>query len=70
MPLMNDFLEKVMAAKTAKGLKLTWLVPGRPADIEPFTEYAKDEAHKARLIASPNRKRDGWVLIPNAEDAI
>lgn len=51
-------LQQVMAARSARGLKLVFKIPGSP-DL--FTCYPKDEVSKRRWFA--NARKDGWTLV-------
>jgi hypothetical protein len=53
-----QMIEKAKQARTAAGLKLTFIIPDQP---EPFTCYPKDEAQKQKWLQ--NAKAKNWELI-------
>lgn len=58
----ESLIERAIAARTARGLKLTFLIPADHIGPErEFSCYPKDEATKLRWIAS--KTAAGWKLL-------
>ena len=53
-----EIIKRAIAARTAAGLKLTFIIPDR---AEPFTCFPSSEAIKATWIANAARK--GWTQV-------
>jgi hypothetical protein len=51
-------LAEVMARRAGAGLVLRFMVPGRPADLQPFVCYPKDEADKVKWLRQAAAR--GW----------
>lgn len=49
-----------IAKRTTAGLRLAFIVPDRPADLQPYVCYAKDDAQKAEWLRKATAQ--GWKL--------